>query len=122
MRSILQLDTAKLSAALTKAAGPDTAYCGEYNPARSPLHNHCGAVSYTVRNLVGGVIVSGVVVGVTHYWNRLPDGSELDFTSDQFGGDGLNPLQRGRVVPERTSINMRFLIYEDRVKRVLGIE
>lgn len=29
---------------------------------------------------------------VKHYWNKLPNGTEVDFTSDQFGGDGINPV------------------------------
>ncbi len=27
-----------------------------------------------------------------HYWNRLSDGTEIDFTSDQFDGDGVHPV------------------------------
>lgn len=28
----------------------------------------------------------------SHYWNLLPDGCEVDLTSDQFGGDGFSPV------------------------------
>jgi len=31
--------------------------------------------------------------GVNHYWNRLPDGREIDFTSDQHGGNGINKVE-----------------------------
>lgn len=30
--------------------------------------------------------------GIDHYWNRMPDGREVDFTSDQFGGDGIHKV------------------------------
>ncbi len=31
--------------------------------------------------------------GVDHYWNRMPDGRDIDFTSDQFGGDGIHKVE-----------------------------
>jgi hypothetical protein len=42
-----------------------------------------------IQDLLGGDLVLGeVFVGETkvghHYWNRLPDGTDLDFTADQF--------------------------------------
>jgi hypothetical protein len=45
--------------------------------------------AFVVQDLLGGdlilgeVQVDGVKTG-NHYWNRLPDGSEVDFTADQF--------------------------------------
>jgi hypothetical protein len=30
---------------------------------------------------------------VVHYWNKLPDGREIDFTSDQYGGDGIHKFE-----------------------------
>ncbi|WIM93644.1 hypothetical protein ACTOB_005629 [Actinoplanes oblitus] len=42
-----------------------------------------------MRELLGGELVLGeVFVGAEkvghHYWNRLPDGRDVDFTADQF--------------------------------------
>ncbi|MFQ6061056.1 MAG: hypothetical protein ACE5KV_07180 [Thermoplasmata archaeon] len=38
---------------------------------------------------------------VKHFWNMLPYGSEVDFTSDQFGGDGTRPIMTTEDPRER---------------------
>lgn len=76
---------------LLAAWGPDT--CDPVgreqwrpdNPARS----QCGTTALVVHDLLGGELILGEVHvdGAkvwNHYWNRLPDGTEVDFTSDQF--------------------------------------
>nr|WP_203886282.1 hypothetical protein [Planotetraspora kaengkrachanensis] len=45
--------------------------------------------------IIGEVHVGGVQIG-HHYWNRLPDGSEVDLTADQFRPD--EEVVGGRVV------------------------
>lgn len=78
---------------LVRAAwGPDTCdphalakWCPE-NAARG----QCGATALVVQDLLGGHLVLGEVHedGVRqgwHYWNRLPDGVEIDLTREQFG-------------------------------------
>ncbi|MFC3985581.1 YunG family protein [Streptosporangium jomthongense] len=77
---------------LRAAWGPDT--CDPVgreqwrpdNPARS----QCGTTALVVQDLLGGDLILGEVhvdgaKAWNHYWNRLPDGTEVDFTSDQFG-------------------------------------
>jgi len=59
-------------------------------PARwtpdNPLKNHCAVVSLIAQNLFGGELMRAVMAdGDSHYWNRLPDGTEKDFTKSQFG-------------------------------------
>lgn len=107
-----------LRSACVAAASEETAY-GEYDPSRSALHGHCGAVSYVVQSKLGGRIVAATVDGERHLWNVLEDGSEIDLTSDQFGGDGLNPVSRGRICPERKGVNPRFRLFGERVAAVL---
>jgi hypothetical protein len=76
---------------LRAAWGPDTCYpnvsqeWGSDNPARA----QCGMTALVVQDLLGGDLVLGEVhvdgakFG-NHYWNRLPDGTEVDLTADQF--------------------------------------
>src|SRR6185436_8318353 len=68
--------------------------------AKSPLAGHCGIVAVVVQGLFGGEIIEGSYRSSRHYWNRLPDGREIDMTSCQFGGDGINKIakQPGRVL------------------------
>jgi hypothetical protein len=73
------------------AWGPDTCYPDsreEWTP-RNPSRDQCGMTALVVQDVLGGdlvlaeVHVDGVKVG-HHYWNRLPDGSDVDLTGDQF--------------------------------------
>jgi len=76
------------------AWGPDTCYpdsAPEWTPD-NPSRDQCGMTALVAQDVLGGdlvladVHVGGVKVG-HHYWNRLPDGSEVDFTADQFRPD-----------------------------------
>jgi len=94
---------------LEVASAEYSCYPELYNQKKrlSPLDGHCAIVSYLVYKLLGGELIKGKVNGEPHYWNRLPDGSEVDLTSCQFGGDGFTPLVKGRKIkriPELTPI------------------
>jgi len=88
-----------LREAAIKAAGTNIR-----DPHASPLEGYCASVSVIVRGILGGDLVTGKIDNCRHYWNRLPSGEEVDLTSCQFGGDGLNPLKKGRKTksPELT--------------------
>lgn len=110
--------------AMLKAACPETACWPEQykrEKKRSPLYLHCAAAATVVRALFGGDIVTGRVNGEPHYWNRLPDGKEVDFTSCQYGGDGFTPLRKGRKVhrSEFAPTNLRYLLFAQRVMESL---
>jgi hypothetical protein len=73
------------------AWGSDTCYpdmSDEWTP-ENPSRDQCGMTALVVQDILGGdliiaeVHVEGVQIG-HHYWNRLPDGSEVDLTADQF--------------------------------------
>jgi hypothetical protein len=89
---------------------------------KSPLFLHCAAVATVVQAIFGGEIVTGRVNGVSHYWNRLPDGIEVDLTSCQFGGDGFTPFKKGRKVKRRKLTNLRFLLFAQRVLENLRVD
>lgn len=107
-------------ACLAVAGAETSCYPEAYDPKKSPLDGHCGAVSSMIQGIFGGDIVTGKVNGVTHYWNRLPDGTEIDLTSCQFGGDGYTPLQKGRKVKRKGLTNPRFLLFAAKVRENLG--
>lgn len=87
----------------------------------SPLLGHCGAVATAIQAAMGGVVVTGRVNNEPHYWNRLPDGKEVDLTSCQYGGDGFTPFKKGRKVRDRKGlVHPRFLIFIARVHEELG--
>jgi hypothetical protein len=79
---------------LRAAWGADT--CDPHDLERwwpgNPARGQCGVTALVVQDLLGGELILGAVhvegakVG-HHYWNRLPDGTEVDFTADQFHAD-----------------------------------
>jgi hypothetical protein len=71
----------------------------EANPARG----QCGVTALTVNDLLGGELLladvlrtDGTRQGV-HWWNRLPDGTEIDLTREQFASHEV--IQMPRVMP-----------------------
>ncbi len=57
----------------------------------NPLWGHCAVVSLVAQNLFGGNLLRASLQDTefahmrSHYWNKLADGSEEDFTKPQFG-------------------------------------
>jgi len=70
----------------------------------------CYVTALLVQDLLGGDVITGKVNGESHYWNRLPDGIELDLTSDQYGGDGYNTVTTGRKTTRINRKNRRYLL------------
>lgn len=77
------------------------------DPDRVPiLAGWCVEVSLLAQQAFGGIVLHGQYNGEDHFWNQLPDGREVDLTSDQFGGDGFAPVISGAyfVNPELAPI------------------
>jgi len=89
-----------------------------YDPStyKGGMHGHCFAVAYVVQHYFGGNIVSGIVNDERHGWNQLPDGTFVDLTSCQFGGDGFSPLSNKFKVFASKTINKRFLVLLEKVE------
>ncbi|GAA3303999.1 NUDIX domain-containing protein [Dactylosporangium vinaceum] len=76
---------------LLRSWGPETCDpidLADWHPG-NPSRGQCGVTAMVVREVLGGDLLLGrVTSGGTptghHYWNRLPDGTELDLTRDQF--------------------------------------
>jgi mutator protein MutT len=96
----------ELRTAIEAAWGPDTcdpsdlAFWHEGNPS----HGQCGPTALVVHDVFGGELMLGEVhVGAEtqgfHWWNRLPDGTEVDFTRQQFTQQEVVTLLRPRIRP-----------------------
>ena len=53
--------------------------------SRNPAWGQCAVTALVLQDEFGGELVRGLVNGVSHYFNRLPDGTDLDLTREQFG-------------------------------------
>lgn len=64
----------------------------------NPAWGQCAVTALLVQDVQGGDLLRSTVRGVSHYWNRLPDGTILDLTLEQFGGDlpDAEPIVRDR--------------------------
>ncbi|PWU23154.1 hypothetical protein C5B42_03875 [Candidatus Cerribacteria bacterium 'Amazon FNV 2010 28 9'] len=69
----------------------DTSFDQKGWVASNPYYGHCAVVSLLAIDLFGGDLYRRSLEGTSfsqlhsHYWNALFDGSERDFTQQQFG-------------------------------------
>lgn len=88
------MDIAKIKEALIKAWSRETCYPSlqdKWTP-ENPSLGQCAVTALVIQDLFGGEIV--YCKHLHHYWNKLPDGTELDLTREQFGEDA-NPCPDG---------------------------
>lgn len=57
---------------------------GEWT-ARNPALGQCAVTALVVQDHLGGDLVQAIVNGISHYWNRLESGEEVDLSREQFG-------------------------------------
>jgi hypothetical protein len=74
---------------------------GNWNP-NNPSLNQCAITALVVQDYFGGELLRCLMTnGDSHYWNRLPDGTEVDLTEDQFRDIEAKPLKIDFVVRTR---------------------
>ena len=83
--------------ALRKAWSADTSADTAWSPD-NPALGQCAVTALVVQDRLGGSLLRTTVGGVSHYLNRLPDGSVVDLTLGQFGGAyyDAEPEERSR--------------------------
>ena len=104
------------------AAGKWTSKC--------PSMNQCAVTALVVQDYFGGEMLRCETTeeGVSHYWNRLPDGREVDLTAAQFEYTGVEPHKHEYVVRTREYVlsyrktKTRYKVLKKRVKRYLDGE
>ncbi len=95
----------------------------------NPSRGQCGPTALTIHDLLGGELLlaevrrtDGSRQGV-HYWNLLPDGTEIDLTREQFvSGEVIQPpriVRRPAGLPKRGT--EQYLTMKRRVLTTLGI-
>jgi hypothetical protein len=72
-----------LARALRDAWSAETSADERWSPEQRSL-GQCAVTALIVQDHLGGKLIRAEVEGVSHYWNRLPDGTEIDLTRDQF--------------------------------------
>src|ERR1700733_7838695 len=97
--------------------------------AANPSRGQCGSTALTVHDLLGGDLMIAEVLRTdgsrqgVHYWNLLPDGTELDWTREQFASNEV--VQEPRIVQRPAGLPKRgtrqYLTMRQRVLTALGI-
>lgn len=92
------------------------------NPERwvedNPILGHCAVVALLAQDIWGGELLRASLEGTefaygrSHYWNLLPDGSEIDFTEPQFKGRRPNLIGEVRTREYLLSNEQTKLRYE----------
>lgn len=111
----------RLIDAIQMSWGSDTTTDPENWTQENPSYGQCAVTSLIVQHFFGGSLVRTVVEGVSHYYNELPDGTELDLTRQQFP----QWLPQGAEYRDREYVigfpitQARYEILMERVQKVL---
>lgn len=102
-----------VKALLEKSWCAETATRGKWS-SEVPSLNQCKVSALVVQELLGGELLRcDMTNGDSHYWNRLPDGSEVDLTTDQFRHIDGKPLRETVIVMDRSYVSS----YPDTMRR-----
>ena len=101
----------------------------------NPFLGHCAIVALIVQDYFGGDLLRAPLHHLpefafmgSHYWNRLPDGQEVDLTHEQFGRDilaELKPLAERRYrnyVLHCPETKTRYDLLRQRLEKLLANE
>lgn len=100
-----------------KISSSETSFDSDGWTAENPLWGHCAVVSLLAQELFGGELVQGDLDKYpkykylkSHFWNRI-DGSDIDFTSEQYTDISYKDL-KGEIVSKESILD-----YTDTIKR-----
>jgi hypothetical protein len=115
--------TPEVAGAIRRSWAFDTALDNAWWPEQ-PSRGQCAVTALVIQELVGGELLRAVTSGVSHYWNRLPDGTEVDLTRDQF--DVFDPgdvqVRTREYALSYAATADRYEILRERVHKVLASE
>lgn len=105
-----------LAEALRKSWSRETSYDPTGWSANNPAWGQCAVTALVLQDCLSGNLLVGKINGIEHYWNLLPDHTELDLTRQQFG------CIRSASPPYRVdrAFVLSFANTSDRYKRLLS--
>ncbi len=83
---------------------------------KNPARGQCAVTALIVQDYFGGHLIRCKVDNNTHYFNILPDNSEIDLTLNQFSHQDLEKIKKSHSSRE-TKSRRHVLSYPDTVKR-----
>jgi hypothetical protein len=105
----------------------DPVDAGDWSAA-NPARGQCGTTALIINDLLGGELLVAEVLRVdgsrqgVHWWNRLPDGTEIDLTREQFAADEVIQQPRAMLRPsgQPKRAAEQYLTLKYRVLHALG--
>jgi hypothetical protein len=73
-----------LAETLERAWSRQTSADPEHWTPENPAWGQCAITALVIQDEFGGELLRATVEDMSHYWNRLPDGAEMDLTRHQF--------------------------------------
>jgi len=95
------MDIEKFQQAIILSGRKDTSATPDNWVEENPTLGHCAVISLLAQEIFGGELLRASLEGTefayakSHYWNLLPDGTEVDFSAPQF--EGRRPYLIGEV-------------------------
>ena len=110
-----------LERALAQAwSGETSADPGRWTPG-NPAWGQCAVTALIVQDHFGGSLLRGEVGEISHYWNVLPSGEEIDLTKRQFSAGAeianIEPRTRDYVL-SHPETHRRYLLLADLVREM----
>lgn len=117
----------QLRQAIIESWSEETAWPGSWTPS-NPAAGQCRVTAAVVQDVLGGEVLMATIQQdplYTHFWNRLPDGQEIDLTADQFTDQQQvpagEPIERGELMkPEPMTRTYPVLL--ERVQEQLDLD
>ena len=129
MRKITLKDLKK---ALEKSWSKKTSFDPNNWTPENPAWGQCAVTALIVQDYFGGslkkalfdTIDNGKAVRISHYWNRLPNDSEIDLTENQFPEGIIRNIPRGVIRDRKYVLSYpitvkRYEILKQRVEKYL---
>lgn len=94
----------------------------------NPLWGHCAVASLLAEDVFGGELVRASLKEHpkyaylrSHFWNRLPDGSDIDFTTEQYPDllfqNLVGDVRSRESVLESPDTQRRYALLQERFKK-----
>lgn len=108
----------ELQELLKKCWSLETSVDPNYWSPDNPACGQCVATAQLVQKLFSGEIMAGktkapgrvFIDKLNHFWNRLPDGQEIDFTKEQFSNGTI-------ILDKQTIKTSYFLQFPEAIKK-----
>lgn len=112
--------------AIRRGWAADTSASPELWTPENPALGQCAVTALVIQDILGGHLMRGTVFGESHYWNWLPNETELDLTLEQFEPDEFGIYRETMGFRDRDYVLSfpatvsRYEILKMRVRRALG--